>query len=208
MLVSANRKSSRKRSNKSSRKRSNKSSRRRSNKSSRRRSNKSPRRRSNKSSRRRSNKSSRKRSNKSSRRRSTGKPVPINTKLYDRVKLSANKKFKSPSGIYRSSWIVKEYKKRGGKYSGKKDSKSGISRWFKEKWIDLNKPIKNSRGKVLGYKKCGSSKKNKDGKYPLCRPSKRINNKTPKTYRQLSKVSLRKAKKDKVSSKSIKFSSF
>ena len=28
--------------------------------------------------------------------------------LYNYVKELANKKFKSPSGIYRSSWIVKE----------------------------------------------------------------------------------------------------
>jgi len=37
---------------------------------------------------------------------------PINKKLYNHVKKLANQKFKSKSGIYRSSWIVREYKKR------------------------------------------------------------------------------------------------
>jgi len=48
---------------------------------------------------------------------------PTDQKLYSYVKTLANKKFKSPSGIYRSSWIVKEYKKRGGKYSWSKPKK-------------------------------------------------------------------------------------
>ena len=45
-------------------------------------------------------------------------PEPINKSLYEKVKKSANKKFSSKTGIYKSSWIVKEYKKRGGKYKG------------------------------------------------------------------------------------------
>ena len=54
---------------------------------------------------------------------------PIDTKLYKRVKDMADKKFKSPTGVYKSSWIVKKYKDLGGKYS------SGLKRWYKEKWI-------------------------------------------------------------------------
>lgn len=115
---------------------------------------------------------------------------PTNKKLYEKVKNLANKKFKSPSGIYRSSWIVKEYKKRGGKYSGKKNTKSGLSRWYKEKWVDLNR---KTNGK---YEKCGR-KSAKKGVYPICRPSKRISNKTPRTFREISKKSIKKAKKDK-----------
>lgn len=135
-------------------------------------------------------------------------PEPINKKLYNQVKELASKKFKSKSGIYRSSWIVKEYKNRGGKYKGSKNSKSGLSRWYKEDWIDLNRPIKNSKGKITGYKKCGR-KSARSGKYPLCRPSKRITKKTPRTYKELSKKSINKAKKLKKiykSSKNIRFS--
>jgi hypothetical protein len=122
--------------------------------------------------------------------------TPINQKLYDSIKKKANKKFESKTGIYRSSWIVKEYLKAGGKYKGKKDEKKGLKRWFKEGWVDLNRPIKNSKGKVVGYKKCGRKSITK-GKYPLCRPSKRVNSETPKTYKEISKKSIKKAKKQK-----------
>ena len=137
-------------------------------------------------------------------------PEPIDKKLYNQVKELASKKFKSKSGIYRSSWIVKEYKNRGGKYKGSKNSKKGLSRWYKEDWIDLNRPIRNSRKQIIGYKKCGrkSLKSKKSGKYPLCRPSKRITSKTPKTYKELSKKSIKHAKKLKSKykgSKNIRF---
>jgi len=138
-------------------------------------------------------------------------PQPTNKTLYDYVKKLANKKFKSPSGIYRSSWIVHEYKRRGGRYSGKKNSSSGLKRWYKEKWVDLNRPIKNSKGKIIGYKSCGrKSVKSSSGKYPLCRPSKKINKSTPRTYHSISKKSLNKAKKEKEKIKykgNIKFGS-
>ena len=117
---------------------------------------------------------------------------PTNSKLYDHVKSLANKKFKT-NGIYRSSWIVKEYKKLGGRYSGIKNKTSGLTRWYKENWIDLNRPIRNSKGTITGYDKCGR-KSIKSGKYPLCRPNKRISKSTPKTLKELSKSSIRKAK--------------
>jgi len=41
---------------------------------------------------------------------------PTDPKLYDRVKLEAKKKFRVFPSAYASAWIVKEYKKRGGKY--------------------------------------------------------------------------------------------
>jgi len=124
-------------------------------------------------------------------------PEPTNQKLYSYVKTLANKKFKSPSGIYRSSWIVREYKKRGGKYSGSKSKSTGLKRWFKENWIDLNRPKRNSKGKIIGYHKCGRKSSKSGGKYPLCRPSRRVTRKTPKTYKQISKSSIEHAKKMK-----------
>ena len=38
---------------------------------------------------------------------------PIDKQLYEDVKKMANTLFKSPTGIYRSLWIQREYKKRG-----------------------------------------------------------------------------------------------
>jgi hypothetical protein len=41
---------------------------------------------------------------------------PADSKLYARVKLEAKNKFRVFPSAYASAWIVKEYKKRGGKY--------------------------------------------------------------------------------------------
>jgi hypothetical protein len=42
--------------------------------------------------------------------------VPTDPELYARVKAEAKKKFDRFPSAYASSWIVKEYKSRGGKY--------------------------------------------------------------------------------------------
>ena len=45
-------------------------------------------------------------------------PKPTNTKLYNRVKAEAKKKFDVWPSAYASAWLTKTYKARGGKYSG------------------------------------------------------------------------------------------
>lgn len=119
---------------------------------------------------------------------------PVDEKLYKQVKKLANTKFKSKTGIYRSSWIVREYKKRGGKYKGKKSKNTGLKRWFKEDWVDLNRPKRDYKGRITGYHKCGRKSVKQKGQYPLCRPSRRVNKHTPKTYKELSKKSIKHAK--------------
>lgn len=120
---------------------------------------------------------------------------PLNKKLYNKVKKESDKKFDEKTSIYKSSWIVREYKKRGGEYSGKKDSDSGLKRWFKEKWIDLKRPLKNGKG----YEPCGREKIKNKSKYPLCRPTIRVSEKTPKTVQEISKKVLERNKKLKKS---------
>lgn len=56
---------------------------------------------------------------------------------------------------------------------------SELDRWFKEKWVDISK---KKDGK---HPPCGRSDADK-GKYPKCRPSKRITKKTPRTSKELS----------------------
>ena len=43
--------------------------------------------------------------------------------------------------------------------------KGGLSKWFKEKWVDISRPKKGG-----GYMPCGR-KKSKKGKYPKCVPA-------------------------------------
>ena len=114
--------------------------------------------------------------------------IPNNKILYNKVKNTAIKKFKVWPSAYASGWLVKEYKRRGGTYKGKKPSKKkGLGRWFEEEWINvcyLPKKIKCGRPKTS----LNSWKKN----YPYCRPLKRISKGTPVTSKQLSKKEIKK----------------
>ena len=109
-----------------------------------------------------------------------------NQKLYDKVKKAVMKKNPIHSA-YRSGHIVKTYKKKfadkyGSKvspYSGSKPVKRGLSRWFKEDW-------KSDTGK---YRYTSKSS--------VYRPTKRITSKTPKTFSELSKDELLRAKAEK-----------
>jgi len=42
--------------------------------------------------------------------------TPTNKKLYNRVKAEAKRKFDTWPSAYASAWLVREYKKRGGRY--------------------------------------------------------------------------------------------
>lgn len=122
-----------------------------------------------------------------------GDMTPLNPTLYARVKELANKKFTARTGVYRSAWIIRQYKKKGGTFQpqAKSSKAQGLLRWFREKWVDLRRPLPNKSG----YEPCGRTKNTKQ--YPLCRPSKRITNKTPKTYREIPKQRIAKAMREK-----------
>ena len=141
--------------------------------------------------------------------------IPINQVLYTRVKSQAKRKFKVWPSAYASAWLVKEYKKRGGTYkitksklrfsskkirsksrrkikksksrSRKYKSKSGLSRWFLEKWIDVCE--------LPNIVPCGRS--NSRRKYPYCRPLYKITSKSPRIVRSLSKNDIKKKCKSK-----------
>jgi len=109
-------------------------------------------------------------------------PTPTNKALYAkaRAKYSSMK-----HSAYKSSLVVKAYKKMGGTYSGDK-SKGGLTRWHKEKW-------RNQRGGE-GYKKKGD----------IYRPTKRVSAKTPATHGELTKAQKAKAMKEKKTTGKVK----
>jgi hypothetical protein len=92
-------------------------------------------------------------------------PTPLNQELYERVKREADNVYKTPSA-YKSGWIVKTYKARGGTYSGRKEN-DGLKRWFKEDWRDVG----------------GLA-------YPVYRPTKRVSKDTPLTVSEISPKNL------------------
>ena len=58
------------------------------------------------------------------------KNVPVDKKLYNDVKKEAKKRFKVWPSAYASGWLVKEYKKRGGKYKVEKTPKRKTTSGF------------------------------------------------------------------------------
>ena len=113
---------------------------------------------------------------------------PTDTKLYNKTKKQIYKRILKHSA-YRSGILVQTYKKkfedkygtRKSPYKGNitKTKKKGLTRWFKEKWV-------NQRGEI-GYKY----------KNDIYRPSKRITKKTPLTHKELSKKEIKRARTKK-----------
>ena len=112
--------------------------------------------------------------------------TPSDKLLYDKIKRKIWK-MNPVNSAYRSGTLVKQYKtefaqKHGNRkspYKGKKSSKKGLSRWYKEKW-------NNQRGEV-GYKY----------KSDIYRPSKRITTKTPTTHGELTNKEIKRARREK-----------
>jgi hypothetical protein len=106
------------------------------------------------------------------------KNIPTNTKLYESVKKYVYHKIPKHSA-YRSGIVVKLYKKLGGTYKTighfTKENPPPLTRWFQEEWKDVSP------------KKYMSSKH-----YPLYRPTKRVNSKTPTTLNEIPKSNLEK----------------
>lgn len=87
-------------------------------------------------------------------------PIPLDKKLYEKVKREADKVYDRPSA-YKSGWIVKKYKELGGKYVDDGKPKN-LERWFQETWGDIG----------------GQD-------YPVYRPTKRISKDTPLTVSEI-----------------------
>ena len=111
--------------------------------------------------------------------------IPINQKLYNEVKKEIYKKYPKHSA-YRSGLLVKEYKRRGGKYSGSENKKEGLNRWFAEEW-------RNQRGQV-GYK----------FKSDIYRPTVKVTAQTPKTFEELSKKEIQESRREKARTGRVK----
>ena len=112
----------------------------------------------------------------------------INKKLYASIKAKIKRSIKGRRwGAYDSGRLVREYKAAGGSYSGKK-GKTNLSRWYKEKWVDACAWPKR--------KPCGRKTKEK---IAYCRPSKKVDSKTPKLVQTLTKAQIKSrcAKKKK-----------
>lgn len=107
--------------------------------------------------------------------------TPLDSKLYEKAKKIADNVYEKPSA-YKSMFISKKYVELGGKYKEKKKS-DNLSRWRKEKWVQVIPYLKNGKEIVCGE----DNKKNK-----VCRPLVRIDSKTPITISELLKLHSKK----------------
>ena len=112
----------------------------------------------------------------------------IDAKLYDSIHAKIKKKLAKQGrgwSAYASGQLVQEYKRRGGKYKGKKPAKNkGLRRWYSEKWVNVCKlprivPCGRADAKRMSYVELKR-------KYPYCRPLKRAGKGTPRLARSLS----------------------
>lgn len=131
------------------------------------------------------------------------RPEPRDRVLYEQIKREASRRFEAPSSWYRSAWIVKTYKQRGGRYLTPRSpavSRQGLIRWSREQWVNLNAPRYDRQGRPRGYEPCGRSRTPRSvsrSPYPLCRPSRRVSRQTPLTYQEVSVARIRKLNRQK-----------
>lgn len=94
-------------------------------------------------------------------------PIIVDKHLYNLAKSQADKVYSKPSA-YKSGYIVKRYKEMGGRYRDDGEPKK-LAQWYKEEWKDVG-----------------------NKKYPVYRPTKRINETTPLTVDEIDKDNLKK----------------
>ena len=105
-------------------------------------------------------------------------PVPRDKDLYAKVKAAIKRKSKVYPSVYANAQLVKEYKRRYEKkhgstdaYEGKKNSKQGLPKWFKEQWVDLSRsnPDKD-QWEECGRPDTGETQADWKRRYPKCLP--------------------------------------
>lgn len=96
---------------------------------------------------------------------------PLDEELYEQVKAEAKQRFAVWPSAYASGWLVREYKRRGGRYIGDEmdGQPTGLTKWFGEEWVDISRPIYDKHGELVGYEPCGR-KHSSQVNYPKCRP--------------------------------------
>lgn len=98
----------------------------------------------------------------------------LNPEIYKKARKIADETYKR-AGAYKNMFLVRKYQELGGKYKGKKTNK--LMKWRQEKWISVEDYL-NGKKVACGDDKIGSN---------VCRPTKRIDSKTPITIDEVIK---------------------
>ena len=107
---------------------------------------------------------------------------PLDQRLYDEVVRDVRRRVSSWPSAYASGQVVREYKRRGGRYEGSRRRDASLSRWFKEDWRNVCE--RDSSG---SYPTCDAGSR----RMPYCRPTVRVSKRTPRTVDEMSHIQLR-----------------
>lgn len=131
--------------------------------------------------------------------------TPRDPALYEKAKEIVKASYAAWPSAYASGQLVKKYKKMyaekhgtitspykgssttspGSKKAPSKGSPAPLDRWYKEKWVDVCRTKKDG-----SYAACAREKSTQ--KYPYCRPSIKVNSRTPKLASELSKEEIKR----------------
>ncbi len=100
----------------------------------------------------------------------------LDKQLYMKAKRMSDKIYGKKTSAYKSMYIQKQYQRMGGSYSKKG---KGLKNWRDEKWIQVLPFL--TEGKRIACGDGGTGKKS-------CRPTKKIDSKTPITINELIKI--------------------
>lgn len=91
---------------------------------------------------------------------------PLNPDLYAQATRWVRANVRRWPSAYASAMVVQAYKAAGGQYSGCVKADAGLTRWFKERWVDVCR-----RGlPKCGRPAAGASEAAYRRAYPKCRP--------------------------------------
>jgi hypothetical protein len=117
--------------------------------------------------------------------------IPINKQLYSRVKFQAKKKFKVWPSAYASGWLVKKYKKLGGKY--RKSPRKSRKRRSKSPRKSRKRRSKSPRKSRKRRSKSPRKSRKRRSKSPM--KSRKRRSKSPRKSRKRRSKSPRKSRK-------------
>ena len=106
---------------------------------------------------------------------------------YRRALAQATSEFGAKSSVYRSARIVTLYKRLGGVIGPRPHPRRGLSRWFREQWVQVVPFLENGLAVSCGGRRLGP----RAGK--ACRPLRRVSAATPVTIPELLRLHPRRA---------------
>ena len=95
------------------------------------------------------------------------RPEPSDPALYARIQQAVKGSVRRWPSAYASGLVVQRYVAAGGEYEPScPRAEGGLTRWFKEKWVDVCRPGLP----VCGRPAAGATEREYKRAYPKCRP--------------------------------------